>query len=130
MLSETFWLMSFFESACLIGSQVFSNWIIGNNAERSLASHSTAGIFLAVICLVCLTRGWKEIPHKVALKEYMASFRAYIVGGKSCTPFLAFILHLLFVYLSILYCLNTCSLKINQFLNESEWCSSRNSEAC
>ncbi|PRQ48140.1 putative molybdate-anion transporter, major facilitator superfamily domain-containing protein [Rosa chinensis] len=82
MLSETFWLMSFFESACLIGSQVFSNWLIGNNAERSMASHSTAAIFLAVISLVCLTKGWKEIPHKVALKEYRASFRAYIVGDK------------------------------------------------
>lgn len=87
MLSETFWLMSFFESASLIGSQVLSNWLIGNNVDKNMASHSTAAIFLAIIALVCLLRGWTETPQKVALKEYRASFSKYVFGGKSCICF-------------------------------------------
>ncbi|ONI02829.1 hypothetical protein PRUPE_6G224200 [Prunus persica] len=82
MLSETFWLMSFFESASLIGSQVLSNWLIGNNVDKNMASHSTAAIFLAIIALVCLLRGWTETPQKVALKEYRASFSKYVFGDK------------------------------------------------
>ncbi|CAL8164743.1 unnamed protein product [Prunus armeniaca] len=82
MLSETFWLMSFFESASLIGSQVLSNWLIGNNVDKNMASHSTAAIFLATIAVVCLLRGWTETPQKVALKEYRASFSTYVFGDK------------------------------------------------
>ncbi|CAN6541933.1 unnamed protein product [Malus baccata var. baccata] len=82
MLSETFWLMSFFEAASLIGSQVLSNWLIGDNLEKNMASHSITAVFLAILGLVCLLRGWTQTPQKVALKEYRASFSAYIFGDK------------------------------------------------
>lgn len=82
-LNETFWLMSFFECASLIGSQVLSNWLLGNNVERDISSPSTAAFFFAMMAIVCIAKGWEEVPHKAAFKEYKMSFSTYILGGKS-----------------------------------------------
>ncbi|KAL2348332.1 hypothetical protein Fmac_002332 [Flemingia macrophylla] len=53
-LNDTYWLMTFFESACFIASQMFANWLIG----------------------------WTETPGTASLKEYSHSFYAYIIGDK------------------------------------------------
>lgn len=80
-LNDTYWLMTFFESACFIASQMFANWLLGNNMEKSTAP-STAIIFLATICFTFVTRGWTETQGTASLKEYSLSFYAYILGDK------------------------------------------------
>ncbi|KAM6591271.1 hypothetical protein CsatA_013876 [Cannabis sativa] len=81
-LNETFWLMSFFESASLIGSQILSNWLIDNNVERNLRSPSTVAVVVAMMCIVYITKGWAEVPQTAAFKEYKISFSTYILGDK------------------------------------------------
>ncbi|XP_004511864.1 uncharacterized protein [Cicer arietinum] len=80
-LKDTYWLMTFFESACFIASQMFANWLIGNNMQKNTAP-SSAIIFLAIICFIFLTRGWTETSGTTSLKEYSLSFYAYIFGDK------------------------------------------------
>jgi hypothetical protein len=87
--------MTFFESACLIASQMFANWLVGNNMEKNSAP-SSAVIFLAIICFIFLTRGWTEAPTTTSFKEYSLSFYACIFGGK-LTAFLK-LLYSLFSY--------------------------------
>ncbi|KAH1163871.1 hypothetical protein GLYMA_01G191800v4 [Glycine max] len=80
-LNDAYWLMTFFESACFIASQMFANWLIGNNTEKNTAP-SSAAIFFAAICFTFITRGWTENPGSASLKEYSHAFYAYILGDK------------------------------------------------
>lgn len=81
-LSDTFWLMTFFESASLIGGQVLANWLVGSNVEKGIASPSMVSTFLGIVGIICVTRGWTENPQ-IALKDYRTSFFTYICGGKN-----------------------------------------------
>ncbi|KAF7828645.1 molybdate-anion transporter [Senna tora] len=81
-LNDTFWLTTFFESACFIAAQILANWLIGYNAERSTVFSSTTNIFLALICMAFLSRGWTEISPRASFKDYSMSFYAYIIGDK------------------------------------------------
>ena len=36
ILIDTFWLMTFFESASFIGSQVLANWLLGSDVKKSV----------------------------------------------------------------------------------------------
>ncbi|KAM4117812.1 hypothetical protein ACB094_02G153900 [Castanea mollissima] len=81
-MSDTFWLMTFFESASFIGSQVFANWMVGDNLEKNIVSPSTAAIFLAMISIICFTRGLTGTIQTTAFTEYRTSFNAYIFGDK------------------------------------------------
>ncbi|KAJ4714756.1 Molybdate-anion transporter like [Melia azedarach] len=80
-LSDTFWLMTFFESASLIGGQVLANWLVGSNVEKGIASPSMVSTFLGIVGIICVTRGWTENPQ-IALKDYRTSFFTYICGDK------------------------------------------------
>jgi len=91
--------MSFFESACFIASQMFANWHIGNNTEKTTAP-SFVVIFFAATCFTFITRGWTETPGTASLKEYSRSFYAYILGGK--------LLLLLFFFFSLLFYEQIC----------------------
>ncbi|KAK4260154.1 hypothetical protein QN277_003304 [Acacia crassicarpa] len=79
-LNDTFWLMAFFESACFIASQMFGNWLVGDNFQKKTAS--TAAIFLATVCITFLSRGWAGNPKAISFKDYSMSFYAYISGDK------------------------------------------------
>ncbi|XP_027361386.1 uncharacterized protein LOC113869318 [Abrus precatorius] len=81
-LNDTYWLMTFFESACFIASQIFANWLIGNNNMEKSTAPSSAIIFFATICFTFISRGWTETPGAASLKEYSLSFYAYIFGDK------------------------------------------------
>lgn len=59
-LSDTVWLMTFFESASLIGSQVLANWLLGSNPEKGIASSYSAATFMAMIGIMFVSKGWKE----------------------------------------------------------------------
>ncbi|KAK3032904.1 hypothetical protein RJ639_034952, partial [Escallonia herrerae] len=72
-LSDMFWLMTFFDSASFIGSQMLANWLVGNNVEQHLVSPSTASVLLAVISLIVVCRGWKDSSQTAAFKDYSRS---------------------------------------------------------
>lgn len=81
-MSDTFWLMTFFESASYIGSQVLANWLVGDNMEKNIVSPSSAAIILAMISIISVTGGFRGTAQTAAFKEYRVSFYAYILGGK------------------------------------------------
>uniref|UniRef100_A0A6N2M6M5 Major facilitator superfamily associated domain-containing protein n=1 Tax=Salix viminalis TaxID=40686 RepID=A0A6N2M6M5_SALVM len=68
-LTNTFWLMTFVESASLIGSQVLVNWLLASDVDTGIASSSTATIFIAIIGIFCVTKGWKQTPHSAPVKD-------------------------------------------------------------
>ncbi|XP_043708915.1 molybdate-anion transporter isoform X2 [Telopea speciosissima] len=81
-LSDTFWLMAFSESASHIGSQVLANWLADSSNEQRFDFPSTAVIFLATICLIYVTREWKESPNVSSIRSYKMSFSTIILGDK------------------------------------------------
>lgn len=81
-LNEVYWLMSFFESASLIEGQVLSNWLIGNNVEKTISSPSTVAVYLAIIGIIYISKGWSEVPLG-SVKEYKTSFHTHIFGGNN-----------------------------------------------
>ncbi|KAL7231697.1 hypothetical protein ACSBR2_009851 [Camellia fascicularis] len=88
-LNDMFWLMTFAESASFMGSQVIANWLIPSNVETSVLSPSTAAVLLAILSIIFVTHGWKEVPqtavlkdYAISFKDYMKSFKAYIFGDK------------------------------------------------
>ncbi|PWA72695.1 Major facilitator superfamily domain, general substrate transporter [Artemisia annua] len=56
-LNEMFWLMTFLESASLIGIQVLANWLISSNdIHKNMVSPSTATAILALLCIIYIAR--------------------------------------------------------------------------
>ncbi|PWA66850.1 Major facilitator superfamily domain, general substrate transporter [Artemisia annua] len=56
-LNEMFWLMTFLESASLIGSQVLANWLISSNdIHKNMVSPSIATAILALLCIIYIAR--------------------------------------------------------------------------
>lgn len=82
MLSDTFWLMTILESVSLIGNQMLVNSVVGDNVKKYMFSPSTVAVFLALICITFIIKGWTEVSQKVELEDYRTSFSAYIFGGK------------------------------------------------
>ncbi|KAK8606884.1 hypothetical protein V6N13_052637 [Hibiscus sabdariffa] len=82
ILNETFWLMIFFQSASLIGSQVIGNWMVGGNLEKEIGSPSVAAALLAMVGIICMSRDHDGTPKTMMFKDYRASFYAYILGDR------------------------------------------------
>ena len=83
-LTNTFWLMTFIESASLIGSQVLVNWLLASNVDTGIASSSTATIFIAIIGIFCVTIGWKQTPHSAPVKDRRWMSYINIFSGECC----------------------------------------------
>ena len=81
-MNETFWLMTFLESASLIGGQVLANWLADGNVQSGVALSATASLFLSVVAIVCIVRTAKEPVKTLPLRDYSAAFYAYVLGGK------------------------------------------------
>ncbi|XP_042508075.1 molybdate-anion transporter [Macadamia integrifolia] len=81
-LSDTFWLMAFSESASHIGSQILANSLASSSGEQRFDFLYTAAIFLATICLIYVTREWKESPNVASIGSYRMSFSGNIIGDK------------------------------------------------
>ncbi|KAL4568768.1 hypothetical protein LXL04_024383 [Taraxacum kok-saghyz] len=77
-LNEMFWLMTFFESASLIGSQMVSNWLVGIDFEKSTPTFTA---FLALITILFISREWRESPP-ATFREYQISFKTHIFYDK------------------------------------------------
>ncbi|XP_023518487.1 molybdate-anion transporter-like isoform X1 [Cucurbita pepo subsp. pepo] len=82
MLSDTFWLMTVFESVSLIGNQMLLNSLVGDNVKRNMFSPSTVAVFLALICATFIIKGWTEVSQRIELEDYRTSFSAYIFSDK------------------------------------------------
>ncbi|KDP32046.1 hypothetical protein JCGZ_12507 [Jatropha curcas] len=120
-LSDTFWLMTFFESASLIGSQALANWLLGTNPEKGIVSCSTATIFLAIVGIICVGKGWKETTQSTVIQDYTVSYanifsdkRMWLLGlAHACLQFSIYIFWILWapmlvadgreVYLGLIY---------------------------
>lgn len=81
-LTHTFWLMTFFESASLIGSQVLANWLLASNVDTGIASSSTATIFIAILGIFCVTKGWKQAPYSAPVKDRRQMSYTHIFSDK------------------------------------------------
>ncbi|CAL5370994.1 unnamed protein product [Camellia sinensis] len=81
-LNDLFWLMTFTESASFISSQVIANSLVGSYVDKTMLSASTAAVFLAILSIIFITRGWKKDLRTASLKDYRISFNAHIFGDK------------------------------------------------
>ncbi|CAI9763356.1 unnamed protein product [Fraxinus pennsylvanica] len=81
-LNDMFWLMTFFESASFIGSQVLGNWLIDSNVNKNIASIGNAAIVITVIAITYVTRGWKEAPQAASFKDYRILFYKNVISDK------------------------------------------------
>lgn len=84
-LNDMFWLMTFFESASFIGSQVIANYLIEGNVNKNIKSMWNGAPLLAVVGIICVTCGWKEVPQTAALKDYRISLHRHATSGMLMT---------------------------------------------
>ncbi|RVW57458.1 hypothetical protein CK203_078854 [Vitis vinifera] len=68
ILIDTFWLMTFFESASFIGSQLLANWLLGSDVKKSVVAPSIASVILAMITIIYITKCWAETPQMAVLR--------------------------------------------------------------
>nr|XP_043607218.1 molybdate-anion transporter [Erigeron canadensis] len=80
-LNEMFWLMTFLESASLIGSQVLVNWLVGSDIERNMFTPSTVTALLALVSIISIAQEWRESPPST-FKEYHVSLNTHIFSDK------------------------------------------------
>lgn len=82
ILIDTFWLMTFFESASFIGSQLLANWLLGSDVKKSVVAPSIASVILAMITIIYITKCWAETPQMAVFKDYKMSFYTHIFCDK------------------------------------------------
>ena len=95
-VSHSLGLMHYFLHLSLEGKCLQIGWLV-LNLEKNIVSPSTAAIFLAMISIICFTRGLRGTIQTTAFTEYGMSFNAYIFGGKSPIFLIKSILPFLFV---------------------------------
>ncbi|KAK6152768.1 hypothetical protein DH2020_012407 [Rehmannia glutinosa] len=81
-LNDMFWLMTFFESASFIGSQVLANYLIDGNVNKNIKSTWNAAAVLAVAAIIYVSRGWKEAPQIAIFKDYHISLHRHAISDK------------------------------------------------
>ncbi|KAL1224446.1 hypothetical protein V5N11_014407 [Cardamine amara subsp. amara] len=81
-LNETFWLMTFLESASLIGGQVITNWLVDGNVEHGIALSATASLLFSVVAIICIVQTAKEPLKTLPFRDYSAAFYAYVLVDK------------------------------------------------
>ncbi|KAK9678485.1 hypothetical protein RND81_11G214600 [Saponaria officinalis] len=81
-LNETFWLMTFLESASTIGSQILANWALNVGSKKSSISPHIMSVFLAVANIAFTIKTSEDSPSRVTLKDHRIAFFAYIFSDK------------------------------------------------
>ncbi|KAL9229814.1 hypothetical protein vseg_005243 [Gypsophila vaccaria] len=81
-LNDTFWLLSFSESASMIGSQILANWAFSHRSKKSFVSPSIISVILAVVNITFTIKSSSESLSKGKLKEHKTAFFAYIFSDK------------------------------------------------
>ncbi|XP_031494036.1 uncharacterized protein LOC116260088 isoform X2 [Nymphaea colorata] len=82
LLSGTFWLMTFMESASLVGSQVMANSFISWSSESGLASPTVFGSALAIVCILYINSGWDEHVPTSTFKNYKLSLSSLFLNDR------------------------------------------------
>ncbi|KAJ0964090.1 hypothetical protein J5N97_029212 [Dioscorea zingiberensis] len=81
MLSDTFWLMFFFESASLVGSQVLAN-IAVKDVHRSFLTLSIPASLLAILSILYIKKEWSGFEQMSSIENYTKSFSSHILNDK------------------------------------------------
>ncbi|KAK1273954.1 hypothetical protein QJS04_geneDACA012245 [Acorus gramineus] len=81
LLNTTFWLMTFFGSASLIGSQMLANLLM-RNAEKGIVHISLSAALLAMISIIYIRSSWSGGQLASTIGNYRAAFSALILSDK------------------------------------------------
>ncbi|KAL6512843.1 hypothetical protein OROHE_019633 [Orobanche hederae] len=81
-LNDMFGLMTFFESATFIGSQMVANYLIDGNVDKNIKSTWNGAVVLAVAAIVYVTRSWKEAPQIATISDYHISLHRHAIRDK------------------------------------------------
>ncbi|ONK74051.1 uncharacterized protein A4U43_C03F2280 [Asparagus officinalis] len=81
LLNETFWLMTFFESVSLIGSQGIANFLV-KDLHKAFVSPSASTAIFATMIILYIMKEWKGDQKKSAVVNYRKSFVGHILKDK------------------------------------------------
>ncbi|WVZ95435.1 hypothetical protein U9M48_041201 [Paspalum notatum var. saurae] len=81
LLFDTFWLMTFFESVSLIGSQEITNMLVSDDDNRFLFPYAFAAT-LSVVGILYIRNTSSTTQHASAIGSYQKSFSAHVLRDK------------------------------------------------
>ncbi|KAG2581166.1 hypothetical protein PVAP13_6KG013266 [Panicum virgatum] len=81
LLFDTFWLMTFFESVSLIGSQEITNVMVSNDDSGFLLPYAFAAT-LSVVGILYIRNASSTTQHASAIGSYQKSFFAHVLRDK------------------------------------------------
>ncbi|CAO2210341.1 unnamed protein product [Urochloa humidicola] len=81
LLFDTFWVMTFFESVSLIGSQEITNVLVSNDDNGFLLPYAFAAT-LSVVGILYIRNAASTTQHASAIGSYQKSFFAHVLRDK------------------------------------------------
>jgi hypothetical protein len=81
LLFDTFWLMTFFESVSLIGSQEITNALVSNGDNGFLLPYAFAAT-LSIVGILYIRNASSTTQHASAIGSYQKSFFAHVLRDK------------------------------------------------
>jgi hypothetical protein len=81
LLFDTFWLMSFFESISLIGSQGITNLLVNDDSNGILLPYAFAAS-LSIVGILYVRNASSTTQHASAIGSYQKSFFAHVLRGE------------------------------------------------
>ncbi|CAO2164649.1 unnamed protein product [Urochloa humidicola] len=81
VLFDTFWLMAFFESVSLIGSQEITNVLVSNNDNGFLLPYAFVAA-ISVVGILYMRNTSSTTQHASAIGSYQKSFFAHVLRDK------------------------------------------------
>lgn len=81
LLFDTFWLMTFFESVSLVGSQEITNVLVSDDDSRFLLPYAFAAT-LSVVGILYIRNASSTCQHASAIGSYQKSFLAHVLRDK------------------------------------------------
>ncbi|PUZ49871.1 hypothetical protein GQ55_6G013400 [Panicum hallii var. hallii] len=81
LLFDTFWLMTFFESVSLIGSQEITNVLVSNGDNGFLLPYAFAAT-LSIVGILYIRNASSTTQHASAIGSYQKSFFAHVLRDK------------------------------------------------
>lgn len=82
MLNDTLWLMFFFESTSLVGSQAFANMAV-KDADRSFLTLPKSASFLAILSILYINKKWNGCEQLTSIGNYTKSLSSLILNGRN-----------------------------------------------
>jgi len=110
LLFDTFWLMTFFESVSLIGSQEITNVMVSNDDSGFLLPYVFAAT-LSVVGILYIRNASSTTQHASAIGSYQKSFFAHVLRGEWWVILLASVLSFSFLLMQLYFYL------INKVMN-------------